>query len=143
MTKTHAIKTAAKWWADKLKQRQPHSNGDNSTSSVFACIFADMLTEKITDDQLTLFTAELESEIHNFMEKYNERHTLLSCDYGPGSMLQEAADKAGINYLNFPYKTHMHIERKGDSYTVEVRDGYGRDYERVMPCELLEEVDNG
>lgn len=136
MTKTHAIKTAAKWWADKLKQRQPHSNGDNSTSSLFACFLADSCTKAITDDQLVLFTEELERGIQKFMEENPWYHTWLSCDYGPEMVLREAADKAGINYLNFPFKTNMCIQRSGDSYSVQVSDGYGRGYETVLPCEL-------
>lgn len=136
MTKTHAIKTAAKWWADKLKRRQPHSNGDNAPASVFACLLADIGTEAITDDQLALFTEELERGIQNYMEEIRVRHTFISCDYGPDMVLREAAGKAGINYLNFPFKTNMLIEQIGDGYTVKVSDGYGRGYETVLPCEL-------
>lgn len=136
MTKTHAIKTAAKWWTDKLKRREPHSNGDNSTSSVFACLLADSGTKAITDNQLVLFTEELERGIQNYMDKYPYRHTFIGCDYGPDRVLGEAADKAGINYLNFPFKTNLLIEQIGDGYTVKVSDGYGRGYETVLPCKL-------
>ena len=142
MTKTHAIKTAAKWWADKLKQRQPHNNGDNSFGSMLACSLSDMLAEEITDKQLALFTKELEGEIHKFMEKYDDCRTFLSSDYGPGGMLREAAVKANISEFNFPYKTHLCIERYGDNYTVKVAAGYGVGYEEVQPCEL-EVADDG
>ena len=139
MTKTHAIKTAAKWWAAKLKQRQLHSNGDSSFGSVLACSLSDMLAEEITDEQFALFTKELESEIHKFMEKYGDSRTFLSSDYGPCGILREAAVKANISKFNFPYKTHMCIKRNGDNYTVKVADGYGVGYERVEPCELDKE----
>ena len=142
MIKNHAIKTAAKWWADKLKQRQPHSNGDNSFGSMFACTLTDMLAEEVSDEQLALFTKELEGEIHKFMEKYNDRYTFLDSDYGPGGMLREAAEKANISVFNFPYKTHLCIERNGENYTVKVADGYGVGYEEVQPCEL-EAADDG
>ena len=136
MTKDHAIKTAAKWWADKLKQRQPHSNGDNSPASIFACFLADHRTEAITDKKLALFTEELECQIRQYMDWRCGRYTWIGCDYGPGMMLREAADKAGINYLNFPFKTNMIIEQRGDDYSVQVSDGYGSAYETVLPCEL-------
>lgn len=138
MTKSHAILTAAKWWADKLRQRQPHSNGDNSFGSIAACSLADMLADEITDEQLALFTAALEAEIHKFMGQYDDCHTFLSCDYGPGGMLREAADKAKISEFNFPYKTHMCIKRDGDNYTVLAAGGYGAGYEEVAPCALEE-----
>lgn len=136
MTKTHAIKTAAKWWADKLGRREPHSNGDNSTRSVFACLLADSGTKAITDEQMVLFTEELERGIQNYMDKYPHRHTFIGCDYGPDRVLGEAADKAGINYLNFPFKTNLLIEQIGDGYTVKVSDGYARGYETIQPREL-------
>lgn len=142
MTKNHAIKTAAKWWAAKLKRRQPHSNGDNSIHSMLACMLADVHADKITDEQLALFTVELEAEIHKFMEKYNDLLTFLGCDYAPCEMISNAANTANIGVLNFPFKTHMCIERNGDNYTVKVADGYGVGYEEVQPCEL-EVVDDG
>ena len=136
MTKTHAIKTAVKWWTDKIKRRQPHSNGDNSPSSTCACLLADLGAEATTDDQLELFATELESGIQNYMDKYPHRHTFIGCDYGPDRVLGEAADKAGINYLNFPFKTNLLIEQIGEGYTVRVSDGYARGYETIQPCEL-------
>lgn len=144
MTKTHAIKTAAKWWADKLKRRQPHSNGDNSSHSRFACLLADLGTEPITDEQLALFAEELEREIGKYMDENPDRYTHIGCDYGPCRTLHEAAKKAGINALNFPYKTNMLIEQNGAVYTVQVSDGYARGYETVLPCELgCEEANHG
>lgn len=139
MTKTHAIKTAAKWWAETLKLKQPHSNGDNSVGSMVACTLTDTLAEDVTDKQLALFTKELEVEIHKFMEKYGDNHTCLGCDYDPDEMLFAAAKKARISKFNFPYKTYMRIKRSGDNYTVEVAAGYGVGYEKVMPCKLSEE----
>ena len=134
MTREIAIKTAAKWWTDKLRRRSPHSNGDNGTASVLACMIADLKSENIQADKLTVFATELENGIREAMAQ-NERCVWLGCDYGPDLVLREAADKAGINYLNFPFKTHMSIEQMGDGYSVEVSDGYAQPYESVTPCE--------
>ena len=135
MTKEKAIHTAAKWWTDKLRQRQPHSNGDNSTSSIFTCMLADIGAKKPTEDQLALFETELERLILEFMDTYDDRWVVLSCDYGPGLLLYDAAQKASINLLNFPFKTHMHIRKNGDDFEVSVSDGYAQPYDTVPPYE--------
>ena len=138
MTREIAIKTAAKWWADKLRKRDPHSNGDNNPASVFACMFADMGKENIPEKKLTAFTAELESQIRNAFNLFNSRNVevWLGCDYGPCRMLSEAADEAGIKALNFPFKTHMFIKEDGlDNCTVKVSDGYAQPYVKLDSCE--------
>ena len=134
MTREIAIKTAVKWWTDKLRRRSPHSNGDNGAASVFACLLADINAENIQNDKLDLFTTELENGIREAMTR-NERFVWLGCDYGPDMVLRDAADKAGINYLNFPFKTNLCIEQIGDGYSVKVSDGYAQPYESVTPCE--------
>lgn len=135
MTREIAIKTAAKWWTDKLRERAPHSNGDNSRASVFACILADIGSDNIQEDQLAVFTTELENGIREAMAE-NERWVWLNCDYHPVPILRAAAEKAGISELNFPFKTTLEIEQKGDDvYVVMVSDGYAQPYERIKPCE--------
>lgn len=37
-----AIEKAADWWAERILEDRPHSNGDNSFTSVTACLLADM-----------------------------------------------------------------------------------------------------
>lgn len=136
MTRETAIKTAAKWWADKLRSRAPHSNGDNALSSVFACMLADIGTEEATEDKLAVFTSELEHQIREHMDNVNGRYVWLGSDYGPCTMLGESADEAGINRLNFPFKTDMNIEQSsGYEYMIRVSDGYGQPWKNLDPCE--------
>ena len=136
MKKEIAIKTAAKWWTDKLRQRTPHDNGDNSPASVFACIFADMATDEVTEDKLAVFTAELEHQIQEHMENINDRYVCLDCDYAPCTLLRESADAAGINRINFPFKTDMAIEQNSDNgYRVRVSDGYAQPWADLPACE--------
>lgn len=136
MKRETAIKTAAKWWADKLRQRAPHSNGDNSTASVFACMFADMSTEAASEEKIAVFTAELEHQLREHMDNINDRYVCLDCDYAPCTMLGESADEAGINRLNFPFKTNMTIEQNSSmDYSVRVSDGYAQPWENLYPCE--------
>ena len=138
MTKLEAIQTAAAWWTEKLGRRDPHSNGDNSYASIFACILADIGAEdKGMDAKLEVFKTELERSIAKRMDCVSKNHLnsmWLSCDYGPGEELAIAADKAGINHLAFPFKTNLFIgwDYKGD-YSVKVSDGYAQPYEEIGP----------
>lgn len=134
MNKNQAIETAAKWWADRLKANRPHSNGDNSAASVFACLLADMGTEPVQDDKLELFKEELSSRINAYMDKFNDMYVTLMCDYGPGAMLCEAAEKAGINKGNFPFKTSISIIKRDNTYVVYAYDGYRAPREELRPC---------
>lgn len=136
MTKEQAIKTAVKWWSNKLKSKAPHSNGDNSMSSIFACMIADGGMQDVTDEQLDVF----ESELYSHIEGEIDTRTFfgLGCDYNPTINLSEAAKKAGISEFNFPYKVWMNIDNKGDTedgYVVSVSDGYAQPYQNLEPIE--------
>jgi len=112
---------AVNWWCEKLKENAPHSNGDNSLPSTMACIMADMGTKAVTEEQIATFKEELMKEL----EKADNRFAIyLECDYGPCRILNSAAEKAGINVLNFPFKTGMEI-RDGK---VRVSAGYAQPY---------------
>ena len=140
MTKNQAIITAVNWWADKINNPEPHSNGDNSPISIFACLFADMRQEKLTELQLMEFRAKLAEligrQIERDIEMYHSRvMVILCCDYDPCAMLFDAAQQAGISKSNFPYKTNMIIESTDDGkyFTVKVSDGYRQPYVELYP----------
>lgn len=50
-----AIEKAADWWAERILEDRPHSNGDNSFTSVTACLLADMGRQNITPNQADTF----------------------------------------------------------------------------------------
>lgn len=50
-----AIEKAANWWAERILEDRPHSNGDNSFTSVTACLLADMGRQNITPNQADTF----------------------------------------------------------------------------------------
>ena len=114
------IEKAVSWWAGKLIDSQPHSNGDDSINSVMACLLADSTAKKISKKQVEVFKKELAMRI----EKEAKAWTKISvgCDYGPCVMLEQAALEAGIPAANFPFKTWMYISEKDG---IVVRDGYG------------------
>lgn len=49
------IEKAVSWWAGKLMDHQPHSNGDDSFTSVAVCFLADTMRQSVTLDQLNTF----------------------------------------------------------------------------------------
>lgn len=124
MTKEQAINVAVEWWANKLKAKTSHSNGDNGMASILACILADSMMNNITDEQLDIFKTELRSRIEADM--YNRyREVYLGCDYHPTTILRESAEKASIDEMNFPFKTDLYIKWTDDNYSVYIYDGYG------------------
>lgn len=132
MTREIAIKTAAKWWTDKLRERAPHSNGDNSPESLLAMALADIMTTPMSEKQLAKFQKALEESIDHYLKDYG---LVLYCDYGPDNLLFGAAKQAKINANNFPYKTKLFIEKEGDEYYVMTSAGYSQPFAEVNPCE--------
>ena len=116
------VTKAAKWWADQICGNKPHDNGDSGRSSVFACMLADMGREPVSDEQRKVFEDELVVQINKLFEEWGENGASIGCDYGPDLYLSNAADKAGINHLNFPFKTDMFF-RNG---VISVKEGYGQ-----------------
>lgn len=127
MTKEQTINVVVEWWINKLRSGTPHSNGDDGLPSIFACALADSLTSSASEDSYKTFEASLKYLIKKEMEESLNRfpHLYLGCDYSPCRILSDAAKVSGINKLNFPFKTHMHIKKISDKdYSVIVYDGY-------------------
>lgn len=57
------IEKAVNWWAEKVTANQPHSNGDNSNTSIVACLFIDSMAKKISEEQVEVFKKELAMRI--------------------------------------------------------------------------------
>lgn len=131
MTKEQAIKTAVKWWSNKLRSRAKHDNGDTSVSSLFACALADQLSKPITDEQLEVFEAELTKILE--VELDNHRFVMLGCDYHPCEMLSNAAKASSISEHNFPYKTDSFVENRDGNYVIQVSDGYAQPWVVLNP----------
>ena len=131
MTKEEVIITAVQWWSDKLRGRLRHDNGDDSRSSILACMFADMAASPVNEEQLRIFEKCLAARLETRYDQYIKGQTYgsytLHCDYGPDVVLWESAKEAGIPNVNFPFKTGMRIRKDH----VEVSDGYGKPYVRI------------
>lgn len=138
MTIEQAIKTAARWWRDKISKKPHHDNGDMSFASMMAGIMADSLAEDISDEKLDKFEEELIKILDLEVSQNCLPYTYLSCDYGPGLYLSDAADIAGINYSCFPWKTNLQIIRDMNdktNYEVLVSDGYRASWVSLEPVQ--------
>lgn len=109
---------AVEWWAKKISGEEPHDNGSVDFASFMGCRMADMRRKKITEKQLFVFKEVLRGEIE--VNKRKCDCLILGCDYGPDKNLDFAAEQAGINVLNFPFKTWMAIKDE----KIEVHEGY-------------------
>lgn len=119
------VEKAVNWWVNRITGNEAHDNGDNSFASVMSCVMADLGRKKITTEQINIFKENLSEYI---AERYKDFGRLeLYCDYGPGVGLSESADAAGINYLNFPFKTGMSISDN----IIRVSNGYGKPYVEI------------
>ena len=122
MKKRHeAAIIAANWWAKKIASDDPHENGDKSEASILAMALVDYGRKKPTEEQLNTFWAEVVKGIEEFPY---DCEIDLYCDYGPGFILKDAANKAGIDHHNFPFKTGMRVSEN----EVRVKEGYGKPY---------------
>lgn len=122
------IEKAVSWWAGKLIDSQPHSNGDDSFTSVAACFLADMARQDVTLDQVNVFKAALAKSIEEYAKSIPAFGFSIGSDYGPCKMLADAAAEAGIGNANFPFKTTMFFTEKEG---ILVRDGYGAPAVRI------------
>lgn len=122
---------AAKWWANLLRRHPNHDNGDASQSS-FANAVTTTVCRPLTEEQVIRFQDALVEECanayagHTWNEEsphYASALRALVTDYGPGFLLNNALDKAGIDHgnLRLPYKTVMWV----NPGSVMVRPGYG------------------
>lgn len=122
------IEKAVSWWAGKLMDHQPHSNGDDSFTSVAVCFLADTMRQSVTLDQLNTFKVALAKSIEEYAKSIQAFGFSIGSDYGPCKMLADAAAEAGIDRANFPFKTTMFFTEKEG---VLVRDGYGAPAVRI------------
>lgn len=104
LTKTQ-IDKAVNWWAEVI-QKPRFDNGDKSEAGFIGSIFASVAQSKFTpsQEQVEKFKMYLKEELEK--EGYFVFDGL-HVDYHPEKILSDAAQKANISELNFPWKTSM------------------------------------
>lgn len=120
------IKAAAEWWADRVCKPVFHGLSDEERKDrsndgyVMAEMMASLLAKPVDSQQREDFIKALSDAIR---EMNGECYKLqLFVDYHPTLMLADAADKAGIDHSNFPWKSGMHFHDDGK---VTAWCGYG------------------
>lgn len=134
----HAMES---WWGERINGDSIHDNGDNSLSSVLAGVLADSMNEPADEEKVTKFVDVLTEKIIKEVEggAFGLFYQL-STDYAPSRFLREAAEEAGINPNNFPWKTAMDIRKNENGELVAmVSDGYRAGWKQLYP-EVKEDV---
>ena len=104
---------ACEYWLKMLGGHVTHDNGDYSRNNELAMIMADLCASKNkpTQEQLDIFKKEFHIELDKEIEKYGSLGRVdLYCDYGPGLVLHNAAEKAGIDDFCFPFKMGIFLQ---------------------------------
>ena len=119
------IKAAVDWWANVIKGPK-FDNGDKSSRGGMTMGLAMLARKAPTDEGVEKFRAELTRLLEAAKEP-----VWLSCDYGPGGYLADAAEVSGVSQSSFPWKTNMNL-RDGK---VTVAYGYQAPWETIYPPE--------
>ncbi|MCM1216003.1 MAG: hypothetical protein NC548_15960 [Lachnospiraceae bacterium] len=125
MLSKRQMETAVQWWGEKVRGGATHNNGADTFQSFMAMMMADSLTKPQDDDKVEKFQLLLRGALLTEFNFRRHDYIHLGCDYGPDRILSECAEKAGIDELNFPWKTTMTFNNGG----VQVSEGYGAPYE--------------
>jgi len=123
--KKETAQKAAKWWADKLRNKSMPDNGDRSETGMITSIFGAMLQHEHTEEDVKKFEDCLADLLENHDKDYfyNLKYIVFGVDYHPEPVLSDAAEKAGVklSMTDLPWKTNMWIEDD----KVLVAAGYG------------------
>lgn len=126
------INVAVDWWTEKITGLHKHDNGERSLNALLGMAMADYGMKAVTLEQEKTFREELKKSIMEYIDDCGDfclgRGIFIGCDYGPCEVLAKAAEKAGINVLNFPFKTDMQIT----TYRVSVSDGYAQPWKIIF-----------
>lgn len=129
------IEKAVSWWAGKLMDHQPHSNGDDSFTSVAVCFLADTMRQSVTLDQLNTFKAALAKSMHrdwfadSFCQPVYEAWFREAVCKGrikaPGFLTNPAVAAAYMNCnWNGPARTNLNPKDEAEAAQMRVNSGF-------------------
>lgn len=128
------IKKAVQWWVDAIHDPKFDNLGDgpasaqDKLSSAFCGMVSSMKHMNPTAEQAAKFGEALEVALMT-PSKSGYYQPYVSVDYGPDMILDEAAKAAGLEKVQFPWKTSMHL---GNNYFT-ARHGYGGEMKYHYP----------
>ena len=126
---------ACEYWLRTLRGSVVHDNGDHSKENDFAMFLADFgaSKNKPTQEQLDIFKKEFYVELDSHINKWGWREINIYCDYAPGLVIGDAAEKAGINDLCFPFKTGITLR---ENAIIECKPySQKTEFEKIIYCE--------
>lgn len=127
------IEVAVEWWAEDVAKYASRDNGDVSLASAFITALEAPRREQAVPsaEQVEKFKDALRQSLKEWMDgaDYRRSYISLGVDYGPDSILSEAAEKAGIDRNRFSWKTNMWIYPG----QVKAARGYGQDNKVIFP----------
>lgn len=121
-------RTAARWWADKLRDDFTPDNGDPEQPLVVTALFGVAHAaerENLTAAKIDAFERSLAIRVQGLLDEDISSYGSameLSTDYAPGPTLRAALEDAGIQpqMMTLPWKTTMWVQpgfvRVGDDY---------------------------
>lgn len=124
------IRTAAKWWADRLRQPKfstlSQAERDTNPRGAMAEIAAEMFHKDPGADSAARFEEALITRIE---QSAHVEYRGLHVDYQPDAVLSDALEDAGLtsNINTLPWKTDMHFA----AGSVRVSYGCGAPYEDI------------
>lgn len=125
-----ALAAAAEWWA-KAIDRPKFDNGGTDEANMLSRMLMTIQAQPVTEAQLDTFKTRLIELLREKSPVESLRPDLcLHVDYHADQVLCDAADAAGIQHENFPWKTVMWIDADGGG-KVTVRHGYGAETQLV------------
>ena len=113
------INMAALYWISIIAEGQDHDNGSLDFASLMCARLANNAAIKVPVENLRKFKEAFAKHFKLLTDKYpNSKEVTTYCDYSPGLVIRDAAEEAGINEIQFPYKTGILI---GPNYILERR----------------------
>lgn len=133
-TNTETARSAAKWWANQLRNGYVDDNGDHSPQGAMGRVLSEMMQAS----RRHLYTPEAVDKFESLLtelidQSNNGVRLVLDVDYHPGPILYESLKGAGLpTEFGLPCKTTMII--KGTE--IMISTGYGAPY---LPLGEMEE----
>ena len=126
------VRTAARWWGDRLRRPPKMDNGDPRFEAIAHELLSFANERPVSDSTIRQFEAALESLLLERLRSEEATSVSVRVDYHPDELLQAAADRARLDLrLKLPVKTTMHIN--GSERTIEVKHGYGESFTQIYP----------
>lgn len=105
-----AATTAAKIWADMLRQAPEHHTGDTHLDKMLD----NQNLQVLSDPQINAFEQKLGDELNKIID---DEEVLLEVEDSPTGLLAKILQELNIEGLKFPAKSYMRVNREEIEYS--------------------------